>query len=117
MFLGGCLLTSDFRLYVLFTHVFSFHFLRSFISIFMISLVSIFSYFLHFLRYLVNTFIHCVIKLPRFFLATVRGNRDILTNNFDMLKFILGPEAWGNKTKETYYLLLRLKMISFVLFP
>ena len=45
MFLGGCLLTSDFRLYVLFTHVFSFHFLRSFISIFMISLVSIFSYF------------------------------------------------------------------------
>ena len=34
-----------------------------------------------------------------------------------MLKFILGPEAWGNKTKETYYLLLRLKMISFVLFP
>ena len=100
MFLGGCLLTSDFRLYVLFTHVFSFHFLRSFISIFMISLVSIFSYFLHFLRYLVNTFIHCVIKLPRFFLATVRGNRDILTNNFDMLKFILGPEAWGIKQKR-----------------
>ena len=101
---------------------FSFHFLRSFISIFIISLVSIFSYFLHFffLRYLVNTFIRCVksvIKLPRFFLATVRGNRDLLTNNFDMLKFIVGPEAWGNKTKETYYLLLRLKMISFVLFP
>ena len=118
MFLGGCLLTSEFRLYVLFTYVFSFHFLRSFISIFMISLVSIFSYFFFiFLRYLVNTFIHCVIKLPRFFLATVRGNRDILTNNFDMLKFILGPEVWGNKTKETYYLLLRLKMISFVLFP
>ena len=120
MFLGGCLLTSEFRLYVLFIHVFSFHFLRSFISIFIISLVSIFPYFFFFyifLRYLVNTLIHCVIKLPRFFLATVRGNRDILTNNFDMLKFILGPEAWGNKTKETYYLLLRLKMISFVLFP
>ena len=96
---------------------FSFHFLRSFISIFMISLVSIFPYFYIFLRYLVNTFIHCVIKLPRFFLATVRGNRDILTNNLDVLKFILGPEAWGNKTKETFYLLLRLKMISFVLFP
>ena len=121
MFLGGCLLTSEFRLYVLFTHVFSFHFLRSFISIFIISLVSIFSFFFFFfyifLRYLVNTLIHCAIKLPRFFLATVRGNRDILTNNFDMLKFIHGPEAWGNKTKETYYLLLRLKMISFVLFP
>ena len=54
MFLGGCLLTSEFRLYVLFTHVFSFHFLRSFISIFIISLVSIFSYFffLHFFEIL-----------------------------------------------------------------
>ena len=52
MFLGGCLLTSEFRLYVLFTYVFSFHFLRSFISIFMISLVSIFSYFLHFFEIL-----------------------------------------------------------------
>ena len=49
MFLGGCLLTSEFRLYVLFTHVFSFHFLRSFISIFIISLVSIFSYFVFYL--------------------------------------------------------------------
>ena len=89
-------------LYFYFYDFFSFHF---------------FLFFFIFLRYLVNTFIHCVIKLPRFFLATVRGNRDILTNNFDMLKFILGPKAWGNKTKETYYLLLRLKMISFVLFP
>ena len=54
MFLGGCLLTSEFRLYVLFTHVFSFHFLRSFISIFIISLVSIFShfFFLHFFEVL-----------------------------------------------------------------
>ena len=31
---------------------------------------------------------------------------------FDILKFILGSEAWANKTKETYYLLLSLKMIS-----
>ena len=30
---------------------------------------------------------------------------------FDV-KFILGSEAWANKTKETYYLLLSLKMIS-----
>ena len=55
MFLGGCLLTSEFRLYVLFIHVFSFHYLRSFISIFIISLVSIFSsyfFFLHFLEIL-----------------------------------------------------------------
>ena len=49
---------------------------------------------------------------------------------FDILKFILGYEAWGNKTKEMYYSLSRedkalsslviinyLKMISFVLFP
>ena len=36
---------------------------------------------------------------------------------FDILKFILGSEAWGNKTKETYHSLLSLKMISFVLFP
>ena len=91
--------------YFCFYNFFSFHFFF------------LFFFFYIFLRYLVNTLIHCVIKLPRFFLATVRGNRDILTNNFDMLKFILGPEAWGNKTKETYYLLLRLKMISFVLFP
>ena len=34
-----------------------------------------------------------------------------------MLKFILGSEAWGNKTKEMYYLLLSLKMIYFPLFP
>ena len=33
-----------------------------------------------------------------------------------MLKFILGSEARGNKTKEMYYALLSLKMISFVLF-
>ena len=36
---------------------------------------------------------------------------------FDILKFILGSETWGNQTKEVYYLLLSLKMISFVLFP
>ena len=36
---------------------------------------------------------------------------------FDILKFILGSEAWGNNTKETYHSLLSLKMISFVLFP
>ena len=30
---------------------------------------------------------------------------------------ILGSEAWRNKTKEMYYSLLSLKMISFVLFP
>ena len=36
--------------------------------------------------------------------------------NFAVLKFLLGPEAWGNKTKEMYYSLLSLKMISFVLF-
>ena len=36
---------------------------------------------------------------------------------FDMLKFKLGCEAWGNKTKEMYYSLLTLKMISFILLP
>ena len=36
---------------------------------------------------------------------------------FAILKFILGSEAWGNKTKERYYSLLGVKMISFVLFP
>ena len=36
---------------------------------------------------------------------------------FEILKFILGSKAWGNKTKEIYYSLLSLKMISFVLFP
>ena len=35
----------------------------------------------------------------------------------DMLKFILGCKAWGNKIKEVYYSLLSLKVISFVLFP
>ena len=30
---------------------------------------------------------------------------------------ILGSKAWGNKTKEMYYLSISLKMISFVLFP
>ena len=35
---------------------------------------------------------------------------------FDILKFILGSEAWGNKTKEMYHSLSSLKMISFVLF-
>ena len=24
---------------------------------------------------------------------------------FDILKFILGSEAWGNKTKETYHII------------
>ena len=36
---------------------------------------------------------------------------------FDILKFILVSEVWGNKTKEMSYSLLSLKMISFVLFP
>ena len=36
---------------------------------------------------------------------------------FDKSKVILGSKAWGNKTKEIYYSLLSLKMISFVLFP
>ena len=36
---------------------------------------------------------------------------------FDISKFILGSEAWGNKTKEMYYLLLSLEMIYFPLFP
>ena len=39
---------------------------------------------------------------------------------FDVLKFILlifGSEAWGNKTKEMYYSLLILKMISFASLP
>ena len=31
--------------------------------------------------------------------------------NFDILKFILGTEAWGNETKE----IMSLEMISFVL--
>ena len=35
---------------------------------------------------------------------------------FYILKFILGSEAWGNKTNEMYYSLLSLKIISFVLF-
>ena len=35
---------------------------------------------------------------------------------FDILKFILGSEACGNKTKEMYYSLLSLKMVSFVFF-
>ena len=34
-----------------------------------------------------------------------------------IFKFILGSEAWGNKTKQMYYSLLTLKMISFALFP
>ena len=34
---------------------------------------------------------------------------------FAILKFILGSKARGNKTKEMYYSLLNLKMISFVL--
>ena len=35
----------------------------------------------------------------------------------EILKFIRGSEAWGNKTKELFYSSLSLKMISFVLFP
>ena len=37
-------------------------------------------------------------------------------DHFDKLEFILGSEAWRNKTKEMYYSLLSLKMISLVLF-
>ena len=36
---------------------------------------------------------------------------------FDILKFILDSEAQGNKTREMYYSLMNLKMISFVFFP
>ena len=38
---------------------------------------------------------------------------------FNVSKFTLffGSNAWGHKTKETYYSLLSLKMITFVLFP
>ena len=36
---------------------------------------------------------------------------------FDIVEFILVSEAWKNTTKEMYYSLLTLKMISFVLFP
>ena len=36
---------------------------------------------------------------------------------FYILNFVLGSEAWGNKTNEMYYSLLSLKIISFVLFP
>ena len=39
--------------------------------------------------------------------------KQIAYTNFDILKFRLGTETWGNKTKEK----LSLKMISFVLFP
>ena len=42
---------------------------------------------------------------------------DILRIDFDILKFIVSYEAWGNKTKEIYYSSLNLQMISFVLFP
>ena len=38
-------------------------------------------------------------------------------DHFRFFKFILGSEAWGNKTKKMYYSLLSLKMISLVLFP
>ena len=38
-------------------------------------------------------------------------------DHFNILKFILGSEAWGSRTKEMYYSLLSLKMFSFVLFP
>ena len=36
---------------------------------------------------------------------------------FDILEFKLGTKAWGNKTKEMYYSLLTLKMISLVYSP
>lgn len=39
--------------------------------------------------------------------------KQIAWTNFDILKFRLGTEAWGNKTKEK----LSLKMIYFVLIP
>ena len=38
-------------------------------------------------------------------------------DHFNILKFILGSEAWGSRTKEMYYSLLSLKMFSFVLLP
>ena len=38
-------------------------------------------------------------------------------DHFNILKFILGSEAWGSRTKEMCYSLLSLKMFSFVLFP
>jgi len=37
--------------------------------------------------------------------------------HFRYIKIILRSEAWRSKTKEMYYLLLSLKMISFVLLP
>ena len=36
---------------------------------------------------------------------------------FDILKFILGSEAWGNKTKELILRLSNESYISFVSFP
>lgn len=36
---------------------------------------------------------------------------------FDILKFILGSAAWGNKTNEMYYSLVSLKMIFFCFIP
>ena len=38
----------------------------------------------------------------------------VYQTNFAILKFILGSEAWGIETKEMFYSLLSLKMISFV---
>ena len=46
-----------------------------------------------------------------------RVNRPTEQTNFVTFKFILGTEACGNKTKEMYYSLLSLEIISVVLFP
>ena len=56
--------------------------------------------------------------MPRFYVNSVLADIfsffrwDKKQTIFDILKFILGSEAWANKTEETYYLLLSLKMIS-----
>ena len=42
--------------------------------------------------------------------------QDTLLDNFDILKFILGSEAWGNKTKEMLYSSLSHQDDFFVLF-
>ena len=43
-------------------------------------------------------------------------NKYLQLTNFNILKFIFGSEAWGTKTKETYYSLLSLKMTSLFCF-
>ena len=39
--------------------------------------------------------------------------KEAIDQYFDRLQFILGSEAWGNKTKEVHCSLLSLKMIIF----